>query len=148
MKKLFYLLVTVSAMLGGFSCRTAVQKEVSEKPESGTVNMVSVGNTMLKAFQKEDYAEFSKNFYPGLKKDFNASAFEQGRRQISETVGKMQNCRYLGILAGPVFSNYLWAVEFSRKSADGKEIVQEMLFKVSAAELDGKLQVVSFGFML
>jgi primosomal protein N' (replication factor Y) len=97
---------------------------------------------------KGNYEEFARQLPAGLKKEFTSDAFDTGVKQITDSAGKMVKFRYLGALNGPVFTNYLWAVEFSRDSKSSGKVVQELLFKLTIAKADNSFQVTSFGFML
>lgn len=136
-------------MMTAVSCTTLTEKQTADISADGNFEnqLVSAGNTMLKAFRENDSRLFSQQLSGELKKEFGTDSFETGRKQITKSAGNIQNCRLLGILKGPVFTSALWAVKFEKSGADKKITGQELLFKLTAARLDDKLKIVSFGFM-
>ena len=127
-----------------------VSEKVEPKPEKcdAAAQMTDRGFLMLEAFRKKDYPLFARQFGGRVPDDFGEKEFESSVKQMVSTAGTMTDCRFLGTLTGPVFTTWLWAVGFEKKGRDGKAVSQEMLFKAVAGKLDGKMQIVSFGFLL
>jgi hypothetical protein len=67
---------------------------------------------------------------------------------MSTRAGAVTSSRFLGELSGPVFTTWLWAVNFEKERTGREKVSQEMIFKVVAGKLDGKMQIVSFGFLI
>ena len=130
------------------SCKT-VSETKSETASSMKFDdkVLLSGKAMVAAFKDGDYQKFVQHLSDGLKQDFSGKSFDEGRRQVMDSAGEVSGMRYLGKLDGPVFSNFLWAVKFSRSTGE-KSVVQELLFKVTAAQEDSGVSIVSFGFML
>ena len=148
-----FLKIALPALLflaAGVSCTACRSENNSSAAQNKTQeeNIVSIGNTMLEAFKNNDSQLFAEQLSGELRQEFGKDAFETGRRQITSTAGNMTGHRCLGTLKGPVFTTCVWAVNFEKKAADKKIISQEMLFKLTAASLDNKVKVTSFGFML
>lgn len=149
MKKiLFTAVLSVFVMLLSASCRSV---DTANQPQHSPANFdnqaIACGSAMLEAFEKDDYKSFSSNLPENLKQEFTQDDFNAGRKQVTESAGNVCGSRYLGKLTGPVFSNFLWAVKFSRKN-NKNTVDQELLFKVTFAKDKDKAQAVSFGFML
>ena len=121
--------------------------KIAETPADKS-DMLSRGAEMIEAFQKQDYPLFARQFGGNVPDNFGEKEFDSGVKQMESRVGKVTSSRFLGTLSGPVFTTWLWAVNFSKFDKDGKEVSQEMVFKVVAGKLDGKMQIVSFGFLL
>ena len=149
MKKfLFTTFISVLTLFGAVSCRSAnIEPPKVTNPENFDRETISCGNAMLKAFKNNDYMLFSSKLSDGLKQDFTSDNFNAGRKQVMDSAGKVCGIRYLGKLSGPVFSNFLWAVKFSGLN-DKKTSEQELLFKITSAQDNNKVQIISFGFML
>lgn len=146
MKK-FLLLVPFSLLFFAVSCRSVEENPAPVQANSFTSSGEAVGGRMLDAFDSGNYRDFAGCIPPELAKEFDSKAFEAGRKQVCDRAGTLKSHRFLGVLTGPVFHNFLWAASFERKNSEGKLQTQELLFKVTAAETDGKCRVVSFGFL-
>lgn len=144
MKMKNYLLVFLTVvMISG-----CVSQKNAPEPLSGSQQMTERGAMMLEAFKKGDYPLFASQFDGNIPDNFGEKEFNTGRTQVSLAAGNITGYRFLGTLSGPVFTTWLWAVTFDKKGADKKDISQELLFKAVAGKLDGKMQIVSFGFLL
>ena len=135
-------------LFAGVSCRNVPKDNIAQGGgQSFDEQMIASGNAMISAFKAGNYQAFSRFLSDGLKRDFSGDSFDSGRRQVVESAGEVRGVRYIGKLAGPVFSNFLWAVAFSRNSGN-KPVEQELLFKLTAAQDEQGARVISFGFML
>lgn len=148
MNKFICFVSMVLVLVSGASCSSVPQKEAATAECDSAQKAMQIGCSMLEAFGKGNYEEFARQLPAGLKKEFTSDAFDTGVKQITDSAGKMVKFRYLGALNGPVFTNYLWAVEFLRDSKSSGKVVQELLFKLTIAKADNSFQVTSFGFML
>ena len=143
MKNCVVLFLTAVLFSGCVSTQTGVQDAKNDDSV-----MLQRGKAMIEAFRKKDYPLFSSQFGGKVPDNFGKKEFDSGIKQMSSRVGKVVSSRFLGTLSGPVFTTWLWAVAFEKEGSDHKKVAQEMIFKVVAGKLDGKMQIVSFGFLI
>lgn len=139
---------SVLVLLIAFAVSGCVSQKTVPETQTNSTQMTERGAMMIKAFQKDDYPLFARQFDGNIPGDFGKNEFERGRQQVTLSAGNITDFRFLETLSGPVFTTWLWAVTFDKKGADGKNISQELLFKAVAGKLDDKMQIVSFGFLL
>ena len=142
-KKSAVICMAAALLSGCVSSETA--PESVKQDNSG---MLARGGSMIEAFQKNDYQFFAAQFGGQIPDGFGEKEFDSAIKQMSTRAGAVTSSRFLGELSGPVFTTWLWAVNFEKEGKDSKKISQEMIFKVVAGKLDGKMQIVSFGFLI
>ncbi|MDD4818440.1 MAG: hypothetical protein PHI85_10790 [Victivallaceae bacterium] len=117
----------------------------AEMPEA-TADAVACGDRMLAAIRDSDYQEFVANLSPAMRKELTMNDFESSNRQLSDKFGRITDFHYLVNLKAPEVDNLVWTVTFEQTGSEKQTIVRQLLFRVVAGRLDGKVEVFSFGF--
>ena len=138
------VMCVAAALLSG--CAASKVGQTAVKPDDS--GMVERGSSMIEAFRKSDYPLFAAQFNGNIPDGFGEKEFDSAVKQMSSSAGVVESSRFLGELAGPVFTTWLWAVNFEKEGKEGEKISQELIFKAVAGKLDGKMQIVSFGFLI
>ena len=63
------------------------------------------------------------------------------------TLGKIRDYDYVLELDTPAVRNLIWRVEFERDTENGKEVEQDMLFRLVTGKVDDEVCVLSCGFL-
>ena len=106
-----------------------------------------LGDGILTAFRKGDFGSLLRNVPGELGEQMTEKDFQTSCRNFREKFGELREFRLLTALETPAFGNLIWAVTFVKSGSGGAEIRRQLLFRLVTIEVDGKTQVVSFGFM-
>ena len=64
-----------------------------------------------------------------------------------EALGKIKDFDYVLELETPAVRNLIWRVEFERDTDDGRDVEQDMLFRLVTGKVDDETCVMSCGFL-
>ena len=145
----------ISALLGflcGFCLAACVVVEQDDfedvDPDDATlVESVKLGNNILAAFRDEDFAKLRKNIPGPLQTRMTEKDFKTSCGNWRGTLGRIKDFDYVMELDTPAVRNLIWRVEFERDTADGKEVEQDMLFRLVTGKVDDEVNVLSCGFL-
>ena len=145
----------ISALLGflcGFCLAACVVVEQDDfedvDPDDATlVESVKLGNNILAAFRDEDFAKLRKNIPGPLQTRMTEKDFKTSCGNWRGTLGRIKDFDYVMELDTPAVRNLIWRVEFERDTADGKEVEQDMLFRLVTGNVDDETCVLSCGFL-
>lgn len=130
----FLLLVTASA------CKSTAEAGIRQDETAGQVRM---GQDVLKAIETDDYTSFRRLCGDLIPQE----DFELARKNMTRQFGEITGYRHLVSLRTPVVQNDVWQVTFRRKTADGREIVQDLLFRfVTGVENDTR-RIIGLAFL-
>ena len=142
------MLVVISA-----SCRVidSGEKGFRDAPATERICMLNeserLGNGILKAFQKGDFAALQRNMPGEMGRQITEKDFASSRRKFREKFGDIRDFKMLTVLDTPAFGNLIWMVSFVRRGTNGAEIRRQLLFRLVTMEVDGKTEVASCGFL-
>lgn len=108
---------------------------------------VVLGNDILAAFRDSDYPAFRKAMPAELAKDMTEKDFLDSIGKFRTRFGVLQDFRLLASLDTPAFVNLIWITTFMKKGANGADIRRQLLFRLLTMTINGRTQVVSFGFL-
>ena len=145
----------ISALLGflcGFCLAACVVVEQDDfedvDPDDATlVESVKLGNNILASFRDEDFGRLKKNIPGPLQTKMTEKDFKTSCGNWRDTLGKIKDYDYVLELDTPAVRNLIWRVEFERDAANGKEIEQDMLFRLVTGKVDDETCVLSCGFL-
>ena len=147
---MLFMLLLLTSLASASACASARPSEDAEKTgaaETPEQNARRLGDSLLKSIQTEDYRQFSsalagRTGFDIPKKDFDASA-----HSLDEKFGKILSWEYLTGLKTPFVLNQIWKVRFVRGlPVSGKQMEQDMLFRLVTSEEDGQTHVLALGF--
>ena len=145
----------ISALLGflcGFCLAACVVVEQDDfedvDPDDATlVESVKLGNNILASFRDEDFAKLRKNIPGPLQTRMTEKDFKTSCGNWRGTLGRIKDFDYVMELDTPAVRNLIWRVEFERDAANGKEVEQDMLFRLVTGNVDDETCVQSCGFL-
>ena len=145
----------ISALLGflcGFCLAACVVVEQDDfedvDPDDATlVESVKLGNNILASFRDEDFAKLRKNIPGPLQTRMTEKDFKTSCGNWRGTLGRIKDFDYVMELDTPAVRNLIWRVEFERDAANGKEVEQDMLFRLVTGNVDDETCVLSCGFL-
>ena len=145
----------VCAILGLFCLFSLAACVVVEKDDFEDVNAddamlvesVNLGNNILASFRDEDFAKLRKNIPGPLQTKMTEKDFRTSCGNWRDTLGRIKDFDYVLELDTPAVRNLIWRVEFERDNADGKEVEQDMLFRLVTGNVDDETCVLSCGFL-
>ena len=145
----------ISALLGvlcGFCLAACVVVEQDDfedvDPDDATlVESVKLGNNILASFRDEDFAKLRKNIPGPLQTKMTEKDFKTSCGNWRDSLGRIKDFDYVLELDTPAVRNLIWRVEFERDAANGKEIEQDMLFRLVTGKVDDETCVLSCGFL-
>lgn len=108
---------------------------------------VELGNNILASFRDEDFAKLRKNIPGPLQTKMTEKDFKTSCDNWRDTLGKIKDFDYVLELDTPAVRNLIWRVEFEREAANGKEVEQDMLFRLVTGKVDDEVNVLSCGFL-
>ncbi|MEA4862782.1 MAG: hypothetical protein AB7F40_10970 [Victivallaceae bacterium] len=146
MKKIAALILTAAlAVVSG--CRVVPSgPEPKPVPEAVNASAVKLGGELLSAIRCRDFAAFCKIAPEQMKPELDKAKFDASADQFKAEYGELEDFEFLTMLDTPGVANAVWKVGFRRNDADGHAVRRELLFRVVVAELDGKTEILSFGF--
>lgn len=150
---LMLCLVSAAALLWCCGCRvidSGKNKAVPPDPESAETRFEAsrkLGEGILTAFRDRDFETLKKNTPGELSESVGEKDFATSCRNFQEKFGALRDFRFLTALETPAFDNLIWIATFVRSGTDSQEIRRQLLFRVVTMPVDGKPQVVSYGFI-
>ena len=147
------LLFAAAVIFGG--CASTAPQPASEA-DAALNEGIATGEAMLAAFRDDDASAFLKQLPENVAERFGKKEFATARRNMKETMGDLESYQFLCPLEMPLegpegktptLHPLIWKTRFLRKTASGRDVYQETLFRVVVGRLDGKPYVLSFGFL-
>ena len=145
----------IRALLGfhcGFCLAACVVVEKDDfedvDPDDATlVESVKLGNNILASFRDEDFAKLRKNIPGPLQSKMTEKDFKTSCANWRDSLGRIKDFDYVLELDTPAVRNLIWRVEFARDTENGKEVEQDMLFRLVTGNVDDETSVLSCGFL-
>ena len=142
------LLLLLIPLLFCSACRVippeSVQVPEAQRNDSAEI---AIGNKLLKAMQSNDFRMFSECLKNGPAAQMTLQDFKTSRKNMTEMFGKMISFEFLTSLRTPAVKNLIWRITFTKTGKDGREITQQVLFRLIAGTDEGQHIVLSFGFV-
>ena len=147
------LLFAAAVIFGG--CASTAPQPASEA-DAALNEGIATGEAMLAALRDDDASAFLKQLPENIAARFGEKDFAAARRNLKETMGELESYQFLCPLEmpreaeerkTPTLHPLIWKTRFLRKTAAGRDVYQETLFRVVIGRLDGKPYVLSFGFL-
>ncbi len=107
---------------------------------------IAAGDNLLQGIKCSDYKLFLRNAPEGTVHLMDEKKFKDACGSLAGQFGKMEEYSFLTSLETPLVKNLLWKVTFVRKTPDKGVIRQQILFRLITGTLDGRTEVISFGF--
>ena len=149
MKQIVYVILGLLCSLSFAAC-VVVEKDDFEDvdPDDATlVESVKLGNNILASFRDEDFGRLKKNIPGPLQTKMTEKDFKTSCGNWRDTLGTIRDYDYVLELDTPAVRNLIWRVEFERDAANGKEVEQDMLFRLVTGKVDDEVNVLSCGFL-
>lgn len=142
------LLLLLIPLLFCSACRV-IPPESVQVPEAHRNDSVeiAIGNKLLKAIRSNDFRMFSECLKNGPAAQMTLQDFKTSRKNMTEMFGKMISFEFLTSLRTPAVKNLIWRITFTKTGKDGREITQQVLFRLIAGTDEGQHIVLSFGFV-
>lgn len=145
----------ISALLGflcGFCLAACVVVEKDDfedvdPDDAELARSVELGNNILASFRDEDFAKLRKNIPGPLQTKMTEKDFKTSCANWRDSLGRIKDFDYVLELDTPAVRNLIWRVEFERDAANGKEVEQDMLFRLVTGKVDDETCVLSCGFL-
>ena len=145
----------ISALLGflcGFclaACVVVEQDDFEDVDPDDTMlaESVNLGNNILASFRDEDYTKLRKNIPGPLQTKMTEKDFKTSCANWRDSLGRIKDFDYVLELDTPAVRNLIWRVEFERDTKNGKEVEQDMLFRLVTGKVDDEVCVMSCGFL-
>ena len=115
--------------------------------DSMLARSVELGNNILASFRDEDFAKLRKNIPGPLQSKMTEKDFKTSCGNWRDSLGRIKDFDYVLELDTPAVQNLIWRVEFERDTENGKEVEQEMLFRLVTGKVDDEVCVLSCGFL-
>ena len=90
---------------------------------------------------------FSECLKNGPAAQMTLQDFKTSHKNMTEIFGKLISFEFLVSLKTPAVKNLIWKITFTKTGKDGREITQQVLFRLIAGTDEGQLIVLSFGFV-
>ena len=149
MKQIIYAVLVLFCSLFLAACVVVEKDEFNavDPDDAELARSVELGNNILAAFRDEDYAKLKKNIPGPLQTKMTEKDFRTSCANWRDTLGKIRDYDYILELDTPAVRNLIWRVEFEREGANGKEVDQDMLFRLVTGKVDDEVNVLSCGFL-
>ncbi len=134
-------------VIAGCASTQAAAAPEESKAIAGNPAPETNGEGLLRAFLANDASAFTAELPTVLQERFGQKEFDAARKGIGDTLGDTVSYEYLATLANPLLTVSLWRVRFERKSAEGKVIRQDAVFRVISGVENGSYRIVSFNFL-
>ena len=121
--------------------------DVQGADEVDLARSVELGNNILASFRDEDFAKLRKNIPGPLQTKMTEKDFKTSCANWRDSLGHIKDFDYVMELDTPAVRNLIWRVEFERDAANGKEVEQDMLFRLVTGKVDDETCVLSCGFL-
>ncbi len=115
------------------------------KPKSAAAR--KTGQQLVNSLCKGDAKGFCGKLCPDMKKKFTEKNFAHCRKQLYDKMGKPVKGEFIAELAHPVFNISVWKVTFLKEIPGKKPEERQALFQVVTGERNGKMELLSFGFI-
>lgn len=115
------------------------------KPKSAAAR--KTGQQLVNSLCKGDAKGFCGKLCPDMKKKFTEKDFAHCRKQLYDKMGKPVKGEFIAELAHPVFNISVWKVTFLKEIPGKKPEERQALFQVVTGERNGKMELLSFGFI-
>ena len=115
------------------------------KPKSAAAR--KAGQQLVNSLCKGDAKGFCGKLCPDMKKKFTEKDFAHCRKQLYDKMGKPVKGEFIAELAHPVFNISVWKVTFLKEIPGKKPEERQALFQVVTGERNGKMELLSFGFI-
>ena len=129
------------------ACVVVDEKVAVHADEASLERSVELGNNILAAFRDEDFAHLQKNIPGPLQTKMTEKDFRTSCKNWRDTLGTIKDYDYVLELDTPAVRNLIWKVGFERNDTDGKEVEQDMLFRLVTGNVDDETCVLSCGFL-
>lgn len=118
-------------------------------PKSSFAEEQVLGEKMIKALRDDDAAAFIALLHKDTRARFGKKEFAENRVEVKKLFGEIVSFQYLTALEMPTLHPLIWKIRFRREARQKNEpaIDQEALFRIVFGRLDGKLSILSFGFL-
>lgn len=147
MRTLFLPLILIPLLFCS-ACRVIPPESVQD-PEAVRNDSVeiAIGNQLLKAMQINDFRMFSECLKNGPAAQMTLQDFNTSRKNMTEMFGEIVSYEYLASLKTPAVRNLIWKITFVRTGKDGREITQQVLFRLITGTDERQHIVLGFGFV-
>ncbi len=105
------------------------------------------GEELLEKFRQGDYKGFAALLPEDTRKKITEADFNAIRKNMTDWVGEIEEIEFLTPLKSELLQNLVWKVRFNRKSQQGELLEEELLFQTMVGIVDGKPQIMGFGFL-
>ena len=149
MKQIIYAVLGLFCSLSLAACMVVEKDEFNalDPDDAELVRSVELGNNILASFRDEDFGRLRKNIPGPLQTKMTEKDFKTSCGNWRDTLGKIRDYDYVLELDTPAVRNLIWRVEFERDAANGKEVEQDMLFRLVTGKVDDEVCVLSCGFL-
>ena len=149
MKQIIYGVLGFFCLFSLVACVVVEKDDFEDVDPDDTMlaESVNLGNNILASFRDEDYTKLRKNIPGPLQTKMTEKDFKTSCNNWRDTLGKIKDFDYVLELDTPAVRNLIWRVEFERDTADGKEVEQDMLFRLVTGKVDDETCVMSCGFL-
>ena len=149
MKQIIYAVLGLFCSLSLAACVVVEKDEFNalDPDDAELVRSVELGNNILAAFRDEDFTHLQKNIPGPLQTKMTEKDFQTSCANWRDSLGRIKDFDYVMELDTPAVRNLIWRVEFERDAANGKEIEQDMLFRLVTGNVDDETCVLSCGFL-
>jgi len=143
-KYLWFAAVGAALLLAGCASAPEPYCEVGQDAGAEAGQKCSA---LLNAFIANDAKAFTGQLPPEMQKTFTANEFKASRDALADSLGTPKSASFLDLLKNPVFVIVVFKVDFEKITAENQKIEQQALFRAVYAKVDGRLQLISFGFI-
>ena len=149
MKQIIYAVLGLFCSLSLAACVVVEKDEFNavDPDDAELVRSVELGNNILAAFRDEDFAKLKKNIPGPLQTKMTEKDFKTSCANWRDSLGRIKDFDYVLELDTPAVRNLIWRVEFERDTENGKEVEQDMLFRLVTGKVDDEVCVLSCGFL-
>ena len=149
MKQIIYTILVLFCSFSLAACVVVEKDEFNavDPDDAELVRSVELGNNILAAFRDEDFGRLRKNIPGPLQTKMTEKDFKTSCANWRDSLGRIKDFDYVLELDTPAVRNLIWRVEFERDTADGKEVEQDMLFRLVTGKVDDETCVMSCGFL-
>ena len=149
MKQIIYAVLGLFCSLSLAACVVVEKDEFNavDPDDADLVRSVELGNNILAAFRDEDFAKLKKNIPGPLQTKMTEKDFKTSCANWRDSLGRIKDFDYVMELDTPAVRNLIWRVEFERDAANGKDVEQDMLFRLVTGNVDDETCVLSCGFL-
>ena len=132
------------------ACTTLPPPDSSQIPEEvrkSDKKEIALGNKLMKSILADNYKLFAECVKDGPAAQITEKDFKTSRSNMLGQFGTMKSYHFLTALETPAVKNLIWKITFERKGKDGKQITQQVLFRLVTGFDENKSVILSFGFL-